>query len=539
MMGTLFVWLMIASISSLSEARGRARGPPVCIKRGIGTNCTMLHWRDFMKNISRFSLTNAEIYFSPGSVYNLSKKNLTIKNAKNVALVGNCTGECFAMINCTVKSMLIIANSTSLTLKNILFNGCGDKSMKVLFGKNVLPNTTAAAIVLYNVSTATVLKCKFLNSYGHGILGFAVEKNLTIMKVKFIHNITSIGLVHVFQGGVLLYNNIDNYAVNIFNLLISHCYFRGIQNNWNNLKSNSGVKIKHEDVNSAAIGVVSYQHNVTIKIEILHTIVTNIKSKHGALINSYFSVNSRCSIHISNCNFSNNTADNTSIVNIHDHLSTVNSSLKDHYYFDFKITASVFQSNIAYNTVINVTVNGNRQTILFRNIEMYGNKIGGALVYACTTNSNFSICNCTVDSNTVVNGSGLVLAGVTDSMFLGQNAFHNNTVLNGNVIVLNQTVSSFKGNTKFSFNQASGILSLHNYTTLLDGATISLTNNFNTVSNDSALISVTVESHVYYNPCAFQLRFSNSTMHDKLDSIATSITEEDNRGYKYIMYGSR
>ena len=106
----------------------------------------------------------------------------------------------------------------------------------------------------------------------------------------------------------------------------------------------------------------------------------------------------------------------------------------------------------------------------------------------------------------MANGSGLVLINITESVFSGRNTFNNNSI-NGSTVVLKESISTFEGYSEFAFNRAIGILSIHNYITLLDGATINISNNFNNVSANAALVSFTVESHFKFIPCYFQFSF--------------------------------
>ena len=537
--------LLIVSIMSSCQARGPKKGPLVCLESVKGTYCT--NWKDFKKNVSKYSLENVKIHFSPGSkaVYNLTKR-LVIKNASNISLVCNCTSKQFAIFRCkqNSRSLLAITNSVSITIHNIVFNGCGNSSTGSVFGNTTFPKTTAAAIAFYNVSSVTILECIFLNSYGHGILGLNVASNFTISRVKFIENATATtnGSVHVFKGGILLYNS-KLEANNDCTILIKQCYFSGIQNMWKSSLNNSGFRIKDEHLNSAVLGAVSYQNNASIKFEILDTVVANITSKHGALINGYFSINSRCSIHVTNCNFSNNSIYNNSIMNVH--LSRESNSSIEHSNFTFFMTATVFQNNTAKNTIINATALGmseSKQMIVFDNIDLHHNLVEGALLYIHNnkrSHNKLTICNITVNFNSVANGSGLVLINIANSKCAGRNVFKNNTILNGSVIALNETMSIFKGKAKVLFNQASSILSIHNYTTLLDDATLNISNNFNNVSIDATILSVTVESSFKFNLCCFQFAFSKGDVHHSLKTITESVTGNANKGYKHIVSGSR
>ena len=226
--------------------------------------------------------------------------------------------------------MLAITNSVSIEIKNIAFIGCG----KILTGTSFRNrNTTAAAIAFYNVSSVAVLECIFLNSYGHGIVGLNVASNFTIRKVKFIQNATATtnGRVQVFKGGILLYNR-KLETTSDCTILIRQCYFSGIQNMWTSLLNNSTSGID-KDVNSAVLGVVSYQRNASIKIEILKTRIDKITSKDGALIYSYILESRRFSMHITSCNFSYNRVINNSIISI----KRIN-SLNYRFYFHHQVT---------------------------------------------------------------------------------------------------------------------------------------------------------------------------------------------------------
>jgi len=539
----LNVLFILASISSFCQAkgpkRGPKRGPLVCLD-----NAGCINWGDFKKNISNFSLTNTKIQLSSEAVYNLAKQ-LEIKNASNVSLVCNGTSKEFATINCTQKSMLVITGSVSMTIKNIVFIKCGSKFDNKIFGKKVFPKTTAAAMVFYNVSSVKVIECLFVNSYGHGIVGLNVVKNFNVKKVKFKQNASTTinGSARVFQGGILLYMDKSNRKLQLA-ILIKQCNFIGIKSMWTNLLNNSGIKINHQDVNSAVLGVVSYQHNASIKIEILETMVNNITSRHGALINGYFSIINKCSIQVTKCSFNNNTVTNNSIINVH-FLKGINST-NDHTSFVYNMSTTFFQNNTAKNAIVNITALGNsgsNQKFVLRSVNLYHSLVEGALLYIRAnkpSHTQLDICNSTFTFNSVANGSGLVIISISNFRFAGRNTFYNNSI-HGSVIILNETKSIFEGVTNFSFNQAVGILSIHNYTTLLDGATLNISNNFNNASqtDNAAPILVTVNSSHKFYPCYFQFAFSNGTTYDNLKDITMVVIQNANKGYKQIAFGSR
>ena len=481
-----------------------------------------------MQNSKRYFTSNTEVNFMTGE-YHLNAA-LIITNVTNLSI----TGEANVTLRCRSAYMLI-ANSALIQIRNIRFINCGLASIKLI----------KSSLILNKVISFRIVNVTFQNSIGYAVNGSNVQGKNFFENVKIFQDSTSCKSMHgILQ---LSFQETTNEHFNESNIIINGCSFYSI------ILQEAFIG----DYKSAAINFSFSQQSYPAEIQIANTIVENVTSINGPLIDVSYSSRNRNSsmVAFSSCNFTNNYNKNHSTIEVNIFSNTqINIeclSLQKHreaipQWSFYLLNCNLHNNTSELKSILNVydtTIehNINMQFLLHINFTAFSQNEAKEVLskvkfvnYNISLSSYIAVSNCTFTSNT---GFGLLeFTAIEYLTFNGLNIFHNNTA-RSIVIMFNRTIPFFTGKNVISGNTAGIVMHIFKYVKLMPKAELVLYDNDALSSVNyygKYVLFIMTDSSLH--PCIFQfMSYSVSNQSNKIDN---SINFNINKGYRAIIFGA-
>ena len=416
-----------------------------------------------------------KIQLMPG-IYDVHK-NVLITNVSNLTIEGDSSSGSCITFSCSNLSSWIITNSSFIEIKNIRFLNCGNTYDTQKYKDTVTPDIKAAMFV-YNVTSIMIFNVTIENSCGYGIIalniiGTSMFEYMTIHGNDTLSTFCDIHSNDTIFGGIALLNleTEDNVTlqkhVSIIN--INHCLFFNIEAIWNDEIIDS-----IDYFNSSIIGIVFYQAQYHVDVNINNTNITNITNAKRSIISISYSMNNTSNVTIANSLISYVNA-NYCIIEIN-HEGDTNAT---------NTTFPKFMHALSLNSC-----------------DFFNNKVKYVL-----------------RMKTAYNGSMVML--------LNNNTFDNNTVKDY-LFDTKAVAPVISGYLKFTSNVANIVFQCTNYVLLEDGAEFSFTNNSHNPRGKLKYTSLFKKNSQSSLECPFQ--FTNNTN--------VNIRFLANNGYYRTIYGN-
>ena len=354
------------------------------------------------------------------------QENVLITNVSDLTIEGDNSSRLCVTFSCSNLSSWIITNSSFIVIKNVRFLNCGNIYDSQQYKDTVTPDIKAAMFV-YNVTSITMVNVTIGNSCGYGIIalnivGMSTFESLIIHGNDTLSTFCDVHSNDTIFGGIALLNLETEGNVTLqkhtSTINIKHCLFFDIEAIWNDEIINS-----IEYFNSSVIGIVLYQAQYHIDVNIDNSTIVNITNAKRSIISISYSMN----------NTSNVTIANSLIAKVNANYSVI----------EINYEGASNATNITFSKFLHV-LSLNSCNIFVNNVK-YVFKI-----------------------KTAYNGSM--------DMQLSNNVIENNTV-RGTLFYTKAVVPVISGYLKFTSNIANIVLSATNYVLLEDGAEFSFTNN--------------------------------------------------------------
>ncbi|XP_065919100.1 uncharacterized protein [Dysidea avara] len=488
------------------------------------------NWSNVVNNFSNYFVSCTEIWFLPG-IYNLDG-HFPIVNAVNISLNGISSDDVAVTINCTKDdSFMSIYNSSLFEIHNITFINCGTSLIKVY--DVLFPDTTSAALLLYNVLSAAITDVVFINSHGHGIIGYDLTGRFVLDRIRITED-RKLNTTYV-TGGILMVfidNEVNLRMSKIQSVLINNLQITHIFSNL----SISELKRKNQLTDSVAIGIAFYQSNYPVNIQIQHSSITNLTSYKGSHICISHQPYVKNIVNFSNVSFTNNT-------------NRLDFSL-------FKVRTMKIPNHLDRNTLFliikNCTISYNamafwqpfdEEIVLFINLTITLTEFSYNYKLLSTQKSmrfdslvEITIKQCRFFSNML----NIEFKSIAKLVISGYNVFQNNTANNGFFISIFKSYPIFDGYNEFSNNTGNPILSFYRWATVKEGTVINMTNNkaFSDVNRVSKKHLFLIYVHASINSlfqCPFQVS-TGQTFLKYRHFINVSISILNNLNYTYALY---
>lgn len=261
-----------------------------------------------------------------------------------------------------------------------------------------------------------------------------------------------------------------------------------------NIIINKNMKIQGESKDSTVIDA-QYQNRIFTILSGVTVDISNLKLANGQTSNSGGAINSKGSLTISNCAFTNNKAPNYyggAIQNLQGSLI-----IKD----------TTFLSNVAR---VSGAIDSNRGTLIVENCYFKSNKAtngqGGAMVNA---QGSMNIKNTVFSYNSATNGFGGVFYNSKGSLGVSNCTFYYNTGPQGGAIYTEDSVGwVYLTNNVFVNNRATRGAALYHCHGTVVVTNNTFTNNIATINGGAIYIDSTgqpsvTKSMIYFKKCSF------------------------------------
>ena len=434
----------------------------------------LLNSTDWSDKFKEYVDNQVSIKFMPGT-YEV-EDDILITKVSNFSIEGDRSSGGYITFNCSNASSWIIANSLFVKIKNVRFLNCGNMHETQVF-KGTIPSEIKAAIFIYNVSSISIVNITIGNSCGYGIIALNIVGMCTFEHL-IIHGNDTLSTFcdrlsnNTLFGGMVLLNLRINDDITLQEdtvININKSVFFDIQATWQNKTTNA---IKY--FNSSIIGLVLYQAEYHIYVNIENVNITNINNTERSIISISYSKNSTTNVVIANTLITCTNA-NYSIVEIN-------------YEGPFNAT--------------NMTLSKSRHKFCLTSCKFYHNK--AKYVFRIKDIYNDSM-----------------------SMLLKNNVFENNTVRE-TLFNTKAVVPLISGYLNFSSNKANIVFSMTNYVLLDDGAVFSFINNSYDPQYKFIYRYLVRKKDMSSQECPFQFRNSKSV----------SIIFQANEGFHRTIYGN-